>query len=102
MIEGAEKYANMTPREYWTERLANARYLLNQIDEAISAFRSSQSENGEIQSYTIDTGQDKQTVTRADFTSLVSWRKSLEAEIAQLERALGMNGSAARRIVPGY
>nr|DAL60474.1 MAG TPA_asm: hypothetical protein [Caudoviricetes sp.] len=32
----------------------------------------------------------------------MSWRSKLIAEIAQLERSLGMNGCAARRIVPGF
>lgn len=102
LLPGAEKYLNKNSRDLWTEQLANDRLILGEIDAAISAFTQFTLEENGISEYTIDTGQDRQTVKRSDYQSLYSWRSKLIAEIAQLERSLGMNGCAARRIVPGF
>lgn len=101
LLPGAENYLNKSSRDLWTEQLANDRLILSQLDAAIVYFNSSEGVDG-IAEYTIDTGQDRQTVKRADIGNLMSWRARLIAEVAQLERSLGMNGCAARRIVPGY
>lgn len=101
LLPGAEKYLNKDSRDLWTEQLANDRLILGEIDAAIAYFNSSEGADG-IAEYTIDTGQDRQTVKRTDISNLMSWRSKLIAEIAQLERSLGMNGCAARRIVPGF
>ena len=85
----------------WTEQLANDRLILSQIDAAIVYFNSPEGADG-ISEYTIDTGQDRQTIKRTDIGNLMSWKNRLVSEIAQLERSLGLNGSAARRIVPGF
>ena len=101
LLPGAEIYLEKNTRDLWKEQLANDRLILGEIDAAIALFNSSEGADG-IAEYTIDTGQDRQTVKRTDIGSLMSWREKLVAEIAQLERSLGLNGSAARRIVPGY
>lgn len=101
LLPGAEKYLNKDSRDLWTEQLANNRLILGEIDAAIAYFNSPEGADG-IAEYTIDTGQDRQTVKRTDISNLMSWRSKLIAEIAQLERSLGMNGCAARRIVPGF
>lgn len=101
LLPGAEKYLNKDSRDLWTEQLANDRLILGEIDAAIAYFNSSEGADG-IAEYTIDTGQDRQTVKRTDISNLMSWRSKLITEIAQLERSLGMNGCAARRIVPGF
>lgn len=101
LLPGAEKYLNKDSRDLWTEQLANDRLILGEIDAAVACFNSPEGADG-IAEYTIDTGQDRQTVKRTDISNLMSWRSKLIAEIAQLERSLGMNGCAARRIVPGF
>ena len=101
LLPGAEKYLNKDSRDLWTEQLANDRLILGEIDAAIAYFNSPEGADV-IAEYTIDTGQDRQTVKRTDISNLMSWRSKLIAEIAQLERSLGMNGCAARRIVPGF
>ena len=101
LLPGAEKYLNKSSRDLWTEQLANDRLILGQLDAAIAYFNSPEGADG-ISEYTIDTGQDRQTVKRTDIDNLMNWRARLIAEVAQLERSLGMNGCAARRIVPGY
>lgn len=102
LLPGAEKYLNQNSRDLWAGQLANDRLILSQVDSAISAFTQYTLEENGISEYTIDTGQDKQTVKRDNLQSLYSWRGRLVSEIAQLERSLGMNGCSARRIVPGY
>ena len=102
LLPGAEKYLNKNSHDLWKEQLANDRLILSQVDAAISAFTQYTLEENAISEYTIDTGQDRQTVKRTDISNLMSWRSKLIAEIAQLERSLGMNGCAARRIVPGF
>lgn len=102
LLPGAENYLNKSSREIWTEQLANDRLILSQVDAAILAFTQYTLEENGISEYTIDTGQDRQTVKRDNFQSLYGWRQRLISEIAQLERSLGLNGSAARRIIPGY
>lgn len=101
LLPGAEKFKNISNHDYWTNQLANDRFILNQVDAAIVFFNSPNGASG-ISEYTIDTGQDRQTVKRTDLTQLISWRTRLTNEIAQLERSLGLNGSCARRIVPGF
>lgn len=101
LLPGAEEYLNKDSRDIWIEQLANDRLILGKIDAAIAYFNSPEGADG-IAEYTIDTGQDRQTVKRTDISNLMSWRSKLIAEIAQLERSLGMNGCAARRIVPGF
>ena len=101
LLPGAEKYLNKNSCDLWKDQLANDRLILGKSDAAISYFNSPEGADG-IAEYTIDTGQDRQTVKRTDISNLMSWRSKLIAEIAQLERSLGMNGCAARRIVPGF
>lgn len=90
-------YTNTDSNTYWNERLTNAKILLDKLDTAIYALQGN-----EVTEYTLDTGQNRQTVKRQDLASLYSQRNKLLAEIDQLERKLGLHGSAARQIVPGY
>ncbi|MGP1603281.1 MAG: hypothetical protein ACTTGZ_02505 [Treponema sp.] len=101
LLPGAENFLNKNSCDLWTEQLANDRLILSQLDAAIVYFNSPEGADG-IAEYTIDTGQDRQTVKRTDIGNLMSWRARLIAEVAHLERSLGLNGCAARRIVPGY
>lgn len=101
LLPGAEIYLNKSSDEVWKEQLANDRFLLSQIDGAVAFFNSEEGANG-VAEYTIDTGQDRQTVKREGLSSLLATRAKLVSEIAQLERSLGLNGAVARRIVPGY
>ena len=78
-------------------QLQHDKVLLNQIDRAILAFTLT---NSSVQEYTIDTGQDKQTVKRTDLQNLYAVKRQLLGEIAQLESAL--SGGGAFRIVPGF
>jgi len=73
-----------TSLEYWQDELKNSRVLLFKINEAINAISTSNH-----QSYTLDTGQTSQTVTRVNLPSLIVQRKELLNTIRQIEMYLG-------------
>ena len=84
--------------KFWQDELTNAKILLVAVEKAINTFCT----NGVIQTYTIDTGQDKQTVTRADLGALYNQRDKLLAQIASLEARLGAGGPRCPQICPGF
>lgn len=92
-----ESYKNMNGNDFWQEKLANSRALLDKVEQAIYSLTQN-----EVTEYTLDTGQNRQTVKRQDLGSLHLQRERLLGKIDQLERKLGLHGSAARQIVPGY
>lgn len=87
--------------QFWQDELDNAKILLNQVEKAIYALTVDLGASGGVHSYTLNTGQDSQTVTRADVSQLYAKRESLIKNINDLERMLGLH-SAARIIVPGF
>jgi hypothetical protein len=66
------------------------------FEDALTAFAA----NGALQSYTIDTSQTTQTVTRANLTQLRNTVTSLYNQLATLEARL--NGSGTVTVVPGW
>lgn len=92
-----QNYLNTDSKTYWQEKLANARAILDKVESAIYSLSSN-----EVAEYTLDTGQNRQTVKRQDIGTLNLQREKLLSEIDSLERKLGLHGSAARQIVPGY
>lgn len=95
-----EKFTE-TQEQFWQDELDNAKILLVEVEKAILALTTDLGTSGGVQSYTLNTGQDSQTVTRADVSQLYAKRESLIKNINDLERMLGLHG-AARVIVPGY
>ena len=71
--------------QFWKDELSNSRILLFELDKAIQALTKK-----EIRQYTINTGQDAQTVTRQDLPQLYVRRAELIKQIAELETELGM------------
>lgn len=100
LLDDPNEVANVRGREFWLITLQNDKILLDGINRAIAAFTSSAGADG-IAEYTIDTGQDRQTVKRTDLASLYARREALVKEIAKLEREL-CGGSRWTQVVPGY
>lgn len=98
IIDSNSPVVTETSDKFWNDELINARIMLVEVEKAINTFNT----NGSIQSYTIDTGQDKQTVTRAELSSLYNWRNRLLSDIQTLEARLRIGGSRAPQICPGY
>lgn len=59
--------------EFWNERIESLKLQIIAYENAILAFGN----NGAVQSYTLDTGQSKQIVTRADLRRLNDMLDSL-------------------------
>jgi hypothetical protein len=72
---------------YWSERLATVKALIAAYDAALLALATGQ------QSYTIDTGQTRNTVTQYDIASLKNVRASLLNELSTLEVRSGCGGT---------
>ena len=98
LLDDPNGVADTNGREFWLNTLRNDKVLLDGINRAIVAFSQ---DAGGIAEYTIDTGQDRQTVKRTDLASLYARRDSLMDEIARLEREL-FGGSRWHQVVPGY
>ena len=84
LLDGSHSSNTQTSLEYWQDELKNSRVLLFKINEAISVVSTANH-----QSYTLDTGQTKQTVTRVDLPSLIVQSDRLIGRIRQLEIYLG-------------
>ena len=69
---------------------------MHEIEKAILFLTQKTIEAGGVQEYTIDTGQDRQTVKRADLSSLYVRQKELLSLIDMLESRLRPAGGAVR------
>mgnify|MGYP000934773783 FL=1 len=83
-------------RRFWLDELENAKRLLHEIEKAILFLTQKTIEAGGVQEYTIDTGQDRQTVKRSDLSSLYVRQKELLSLIDMLESRLRPAGGAVR------
>ncbi len=82
---------------YYCQQIEHDKILVVEIDKAI--FALSQTEG--VQEYTIDTGQDRQTVRRCDIGTLERTKSRLLGEIGRLSRAVRGEGNW-EQIVPGF
>ena len=89
-------FINNTPLQFWKDELNNTRRLLYEIEKAILYFTQQSIAAGGVQEYTIDTGQDRQTVKRSDLSSLYMRQKELLNQIAILESRVRSTGGAMR------
>ncbi|MGP1427441.1 MAG: hypothetical protein ACTTKB_04400 [Treponema sp.] len=89
-------FINNTPLQFWKDELNNTRRLLYEIEKAILYFTQQSIAAGGVQEYTIDTGQDRQTVKRSDLSSLYIRQKELLNQIAILESRVRPTGGAVR------
>lgn len=89
-------FNNDSPLQFWEDELNNARRLLYEIEKAILYFTQEALSSGGVQEYTIDTGQDRQTVKRSDLSSLYVRQKELLNIISILETRVRPTGGAVR------
>ena len=89
-------FNNDSPLQFWKNELNNARRLLYEIEKAILYFTQEALGSGGVQEYTIDTGQDRQTVKRSDLSSLYIRHKELLNTISILEMRVRPAGGAVR------
>lgn len=101
LLEDPDKIAGMDMRTYYEIQLKNDQLILNQIDRAIIVLMKRVQTSEGVGEYTIDTGQDRQTVKPCDLPYLNQWKKSLLDEIARLSNAL-YGSDRWSQIIPGY
>ena len=89
-------FSNDSPLQFWKDELNNARRLLYEIEKAILYFTQEALSSGGVQEYTIDTGQDRQTVKRSDLSSLYVRQKELLNIISILETRVRPTGGTVR------
>lgn len=81
-------------RTFWQGRLDKKKAQLAAFDDAITAIA------GGAQSYSLDTGQTRQVVTKANLSEMRIMVTTLEAEIASLSQRL--NGCGSFQVRPGW
>lgn len=79
----------------WNDTLQNSKIILYEYDKAILAL----SKTDGIKSYTLNTGQGSQTVTRQDLNMLLETRQLLLSQIYDLELFLGVR-SGVKQVIP--
>jgi len=79
---------------FWEEQLAAAKAAVAAYNAAILALATNA-----IQSYTLETGQTRQVVTKANLTELRNVRSALLNEVASLEARLC---GAGTHVIPGF
>ena len=98
LIDQTSAAATESSETTWRDALVNAKTLLAAIDKAIYTL----TQTG-ITEYRLETGQDSQTVRRADIGSWLARRAALLQQIAILEARLGIGKhKQVRQIVPGF
>lgn len=100
LLEDVNNVGEFSGVEFWRNTLKNDKVLLDGINRAIVAFTSSSGADGIVE-YTIDTGQDRQTVKRTDLASLYARRDKLIDEINRIEDALN-GGRRWSQVIPGF
>ncbi len=89
-------FKNDNYQSFWKDELQNAKRLLYEVEKAILYFTQKSIDTGGVQEYTIDTGQDRQTVKRSDLSSLYVRQKELLNLISVLEIKTRPSGGAVR------
>lgn len=86
-------------RTHHEQQLAAKQALLSAYNAAITALASG------VQSYTINTGQTSQQVTRASLAQLTAYVRQLDRDIVDLLNLLDTTGETGSRVViarPGF
>ena len=86
----------MSCTDFLTESITKTKLVITAYEDAILALAGA----GAIESYTLDTGQSRQTVTRADVSSINRIINSLMNRCATLQARLNGSGSGIGR--PGW
>lgn len=82
--------------QFWQDQITAVKALITAYNAAILAVTV-----GGVQSYTLDTGQSRQTVTKYDIDKMNETLNSLLNRLATLEARLGGCGVAIVRPTPG-
>lgn len=87
----------MADRQFWLDRIEKTKELIIAWEDAELAISA-----GGVQSYTIDTGQTRQTVTKADLGAIRDTIDNLLNRLATLEARLGICGGGVVNVRPAW
>lgn len=82
----------MASRQFWLDRIEKTKELIVAWEDAELALSA-----GGVQSYTLDTGQTRQTVTKADLSQIRMTIDNLLNRLATLEARIGNGGTVIVR-----
>jgi ribonuclease HIII len=91
LIEINHPAASQDSRQFWEDELKNTRILLADVNERIHKL--------EIESYSLDTGQDSESVSRSKLDSLVIARTRFLDKIREIEQELGIGLNAGGQCI---
>jgi len=80
---------------YWQARLTATQAQIEEVEAAISSILS-----GAVASYTLDTGQTRQAVTKLNISSLERWLDSLLNRATMI--SVRLNGTGSRYVRPDF
>jgi hypothetical protein len=95
LIDPNHPAANLSPRQFWQEELNNCLTLLDDVNKRIHEL--------DLESYSLNTGQNVQSVNRSNLTALCNHRDRLLKQIAEYQALLGIGiqyGPIAVQVVP--
>jgi hypothetical protein len=78
-------------KKFWQDTLKNTRILFFELDKAIFALT-----NDDIKSYSMDTGQTSENVTKHDLPALIDRRDKYKKQIEEIEEKLGIEVESER------
>jgi hypothetical protein len=96
IIDETSSIVNETSAESWQDTLTNSKIILFEYDKAILSLSKLNHK-----SYTLNTGQSSQTVTRQDLPMLVEMRQLIMSQIDDLEKMLNIRKPTIQ-ILPGW
>jgi hypothetical protein len=85
----------MADRQFWLDRIEKTKQLIIAWEDAELALSA-----GGVQSYTLDTGQTRQTVTKADLGTIRNTIDGLMNRLVTLEARI--NGSGVVNVRPAW
>lgn len=97
VIDPTSPATTETSLEYYQAELKNARDRLYKLNQAIEAIKTTG-----VVSYTLDSGQSSQRVTRFDLPTLYAQIPLLMDEIRRLEIYLGEGKPAIKQVRPAW
>lgn len=94
-LQDVNNISSLSSEEYYKNEYNNLRIMLAEYNKAILSVSNHKS-------YTLNTGQTTQTVTRHDLTSLTNTRKEILNQIRELELFLGIGKKGVIKVECGW
>lgn len=94
-LADSNNISSLSNREYYLNEYENLKIILFEYDKAIMSVSNHKS-------YTLNTGQTTQTVTRHDLSALINARNSILSQMRELELFLGIGKKGVIKVEPAW